>query len=204
MEISHSNIKHDWYQTSTHVVLNIMVKQVKPENVRIDIIDLKLSCFAKLPDETEFSFILDLAHKIQPNEMKWKVFPSKIEIKLKKYEDMMWSTLENKCETSKSAESKTEEVVKVYPSSKSQKKDWDKIAEDIKKEEADEKLEGEAALNQLFQKIYSESSDETRKAMNKSFMESGGTVLSTNWNEVGEKKVDVKPPDGMEWKKWDA
>lgn len=38
--------------------------------------------------------------------------------------------------------------------------------------------------------------------MNKSFSESGGTVLSTNWQEVGEKKVDVKPPDGTEFKKW--
>ncbi len=33
--------------------------------------------------------------------------------------------------------------------------------------------------------------------------ESGGTVLSTNWKEIGEKKVDVKPPDGMEYKQWD-
>jgi len=38
--------------------------------------------------------------------------------------------------------------------------------------------------------------------MNKSFMESGGTVLSTNWKEVGSKPVDVKPPDGMEYKQW--
>ena len=34
-------------------------------------------------------------------------------------------------------------------------------------------------------------------------MESGGTVLSTNWNEVGKEKVSVKPPDGMEYKKWE-
>ncbi len=34
-------------------------------------------------------------------------------------------------------------------------------------------------------------------------VESGGTVLSTNWGEVGEKKVDMKPPDGMEFKKYD-
>jgi hypothetical protein len=34
--------------------------------------------------------------------------------------------------------------------------------------------------------------------------ESGGTVLSTNWQEVGKSKVDVKPPDGMEFKKWDS
>lgn len=35
-------------------------------------------------------------------------------------------------------------------------------------------------------------------------MESGGTVLSTNWSEVATKKVEVKPPDGMEYKKWDS
>ena len=35
-------------------------------------------------------------------------------------------------------------------------------------------------------------------------MESGGTVLSTNWKEIGEKPVEVKPPDGMEFKKWEV
>ena len=34
-------------------------------------------------------------------------------------------------------------------------------------------------------------------------MESGGTVLSTNWKDVGAKTLEVKPPDGMEFKKWD-
>ena len=33
--------------------------------------------------------------------------------------------------------------------------------------------------------------------------ESGGTVLSTNWNDIGKEKTEVKPPDGMEWKKYD-
>lgn len=33
-------------------------------------------------------------------------------------------------------------------------------------------------------------------------MESGGTVLSTNWSDVGKRKVEVNPPDDMEWKKY--
>lgn len=34
-------------------------------------------------------------------------------------------------------------------------------------------------------------------------VESNGTVLSTNWKEVGAKKVEGSPPDGMEMKKWE-
>lgn len=38
----------------------------------------------------------------------------------------------------------------------------------------------------------------------KSFQESGGTTLSTNWDEVKKGKVEVKPPAGSEWKTWGA
>lgn len=39
--------------------------------------------------------------------------------------------------------------------------------------------------------------------MSKSFVESNGTVLSTNWQEVGTKTIESTPPDGMELKKWE-
>ena len=81
-------------------------------------------------------------------------------------------------------------------------RDWAAIEKSLQAE-AEEKKEGEAALNEMFQKIYADASDDVKKAMNKSFSESGGTVLSTNWNEIGSGKTEVKPPDGMEWKKWD-
>ena len=44
--------------------------------------------------------------------------------------------------------------------------------------------------------------EDTRRAMMKSFSESGGTQLSTNWKEVGAKKMEVKPPEGMEYREW--
>ena len=80
-------------------------------------------------------------------------------------------------------------------------RDWAAIEKTLAAE-AEEKKEGEAALNEMFQKIYGDASDDTKRAMNKSFQESGGTVLSTNWSEIGKEKTEIKPPDGMEWKKY--
>ncbi|XP_029458836.1 protein SGT1 homolog isoform X2 [Rhinatrema bivittatum] len=96
----------------------------------------------------------------------------------------------------------TKDSTHLYPSSSHYTRNWDKLVVEIKEEEKTEKLEGDAALNQLFQQIYADGTDEVKRAMNKSFMESGGTVLSTNWSDVGKKKVEVKPPDDMEWKQY--
>jgi hypothetical protein len=38
--------------------------------------------------------------------------------------------------------------------------------------------------------------------MMKSFTESGGTSLSTDWNDVKARHVDAVPPEGLEAKKW--
>jgi suppressor of G2 allele of SKP1 len=86
----------------------------------------------------------------------------------------------------------------LYPSSKGSK-NWDQITSEVVQEE---KPEGDEALNKFFQEIFCRGNEETRRAMNKSFYESGGTVLSTNWTEVGKDKVKGSPPPGLEMKEW--
>lgn len=39
----------------------------------------------------------------------------------------------------------------------------------------------------FFKKLYADADDDTRRAMVKSYQESGGTALSTNWKDVAVK-----------------
>ena len=61
-------------------------------------------------------------------------------------------------------------VTHKYPSSSHHTRDWDKLVAQMKADEKNEKLEGDAALNQLFQSVYKDGNEETRRAMNKSFV----------------------------------
>jgi len=66
---------------------------------------------------------------------------------------------------------------------------------DYEREDGDE-------VNGFFKKLYAGASPEVRRAMMKSFTESNGTALSTNWAEVGKGKVETQPPEGMEARAW--
>ncbi|XP_012382335.1 protein SGT1 homolog isoform X2 [Dasypus novemcinctus] len=159
------------------------------------------SALVKLPSGEDYNLKLRLLHPIIPEQSTFKVLSTKIEIKMKKPEAVRWEKLEGEGDTSKPKQF-IADVKNLYPSSSHYTRNWDKLVGEIKEEEKNEKLEGDAALNKLFQQIYSDGSDEVKRAMNKSFMESGGTVLSTNWSDVGKRKVEINPPDDMEWKKY--
>ena len=110
-----------------------------------------------------------------------------------------------------------------YPtSSRSGPKNWDKLAADLTKKPAkksddskddaedagaedtyiDDDDDGGDPANAFFKKIFKDADPDTKRAMMKSYQESNGTALSTNWAEVGKAKVETSPPDGMVAKKW--
>jgi hypothetical protein len=103
-------------------------------------------------------------------------------------------------------------------------KDWDKVASSLTEKKAKHKDKGKAkdkegkdsiaddngdesdgaesvdsefgndAVDSFFKKLYANSDDDTRRAMMKSYVESQGTSLSTNWQEVSKGKVEARPP----------
>lgn len=105
----------------------------------------------------------------------------------------------------------------VYPtSSKSGPKNWDKVANDLSKKPKKDTQEGEEGASDdvgmeeeegdpttnFFKTLYKGADPDTQKAMMKSYQESNGTALSTNWADVSKGKVETTPPDGMEAKQW--
>jgi suppressor of G2 allele of SKP1 len=77
-------------------------------------------------------------------------------------------------------------------------KNWDKVAE----EELSDKEDDPSDPDAFFKMLYENADEDARRAMLKSYTESNGTALSTNWEEVSKKKVEVTPPQGTQAKQW--
>lgn len=57
-------------------------------------------------------------------------------------------------------------------------------------------------MHGFFKKLYKDADPDTKRAMMKSYTESNGTALSTNWADVKKKPVETNPPEGVEAKSW--
>ncbi|XP_077414775.1 protein SGT1 homolog [Vanacampus margaritifer] len=191
------HVKHDWYQTESQVIVSVMAKNVPKDSVCVNFMEKELSVSIRLASGGNYNLNLHLLHPIVPQQSNFRILTTKVEMKMQKTDAIRWEKLEGEGQESNVKHFNPNPNL---PQSHLDRK-WDKMVVDINEEEKNEKLEGDAALNQLFQQIYADGSDEIRRAMNKSFTESNGTVLSTNWKDVGKRKVETSPPDDVELKK---
>lgn len=68
-----------------------------------------------------------------------------------------------------------------YPTSNPIKRDWDKIEKEIVQEDHEENMQHDPMY---FLRDLANGNPDVKRAYEKSFIESGGKSLSSNWNEV--------------------
>ena len=217
--------KYQYYQNETMLTISILEANVKSEELHVNFSLDKLTVILE-KEGAKFTVICGtLYDAVDVSKCKIRVMDEKVLIKLRKREKYEWqdlfgngaknteeSSLHDNKEIAASSVSTTTTATTQESSADTKRtpyasqKDWDEIGRNLKKDEENEKPEGEEALNKLFQQIYGDASEDTKRAMIKSFQTSGGTVLSTNWNEVKEKdyEKDKQAPQGVEWKNWEG
>jgi suppressor of G2 allele of SKP1 len=221
-------LRADFYQSNTAVTISLFVKDVNKDALRV-IFQEKAVVLHPLPREAapyvkpgdrESYSTLQLGGEIVPGSSKYTVTPRKIELVLQKaVPGVKWATWgtevlglhmeDNQATTEQLITANTQpppsskpqpepQSTPAYPtSSKSGPKNWDTIAAGEEAADDDGK-----DVNAFFKSLYAGGTPEQQRAMMKSFTESNGTSLSTDWDDVGKRTVETVPPEGVVPTKW--
>lgn len=192
-ETVETNIKHDWFDSGKAIEISLYVKKIDSQSIKLNIQSRNLEIAFKDSNHKSFSFKIEkLAGEIIPGESSHKVYGTKMELILPKADERHWSTLQIDPDFLETEETfqipKTDEHASglQYPSSSSKKIDWSKIDLD---ENEDEENADSGDPESFFRQLYENADDDAKRAMMKSFMESNGTSLSTDWGDVGSREV---------------
>lgn len=200
--------KENWFQNNDGVQITLFAKGLAEEDVQVEVKEQEVHATLTFKDGSVFSRSWVLFASVQADAVNVRVRSVKVEINLKKTTTETWGGLERTAappaEVVRRDNTYADVQTATYPTSNPKTKDWNSVEKEVIKEEEEEKPEGQDALHSLFQKIYSNGTPETQRAMMKSFQTSAGTVLSTNWNEVEKTDYEdnIQAPKGQEVKKW--
>ncbi|KAJ4323622.1 Cochaperone protein [Fusarium piperis] len=217
------------FQSDAVMSVSIFSKGADSEKLKVEFKPFSVHLNAiRYPTGETRPFDLHLWGEIDPASSIHTVTPHKIELSLRKKTLGKWKHLKGTAKTpdesaadaeSSKASEKAPEQPKAeekqepaqptepkkaeasnsapqYPtSSRTGPKDWDKVGDDDEAEDTSD-------VNHFFKKLYQGATPEQQRAMMKSFTESNGTSLSTDWDDVKDRTVETVPPEGVEAKKW--
>ncbi|SCU85511.1 LAME_0D01640g1_1 [Lachancea meyersii CBS 8951] len=204
LQATKPSFKTDWYQSAMSLTISLFITSLpKDKNsvaaqISSDLRSLEVT-YPIPATGSEFQYSTKLSHEVDPNQISVSVLTKKIEITLTKKQKIQWKRLDDPAESSRSstpsqAPSAAEGNVHTYPTSSRKTIDWSKI--DVDEDEKNQSADA------FFQQLYSRADPDTQRAMMKSMIESNGTALNTNWEEVAKKTVETVPPKGAEVKQW--
>lgn len=197
------NIRNDWFDAGKAIELSLYVKKVDPQSLNLNLQPNKINLTFKDSDLKEYEFTVEnLNGNIIPEESSHKVYGTKVELILIKADDRHWSSLLSNADLSETHKTlqipkdKEDEAELSYPSSSAKHIDWSKI--NLDDNDDDEKEDtGSGDPESFFRQLYENADDDARRAMMKSFMESKGTSLSTDWKDVGSREVKPYQDDDV-------
>merc|ERR1712233_31672 len=196
-------VRPDWCQSNKLLTITLFVKGLKKEDVSVTcekkLVDVKITT----PKGETWEKKYYLWGLVKPHKMKWSVSRVKLEISIPKKTKGDWESIEDAEHTKDGGQaSRRQNLHGEYIQQKDKRTTdyWNKLDKEMDAEEKELKPGGSVGMDQLFKQIFRDATPDTRRAMMKSYQTSGGTVLSTNWDEVGKTDYEknITPPKGME------
>lgn len=171
--------KLEYYQIESKVVISLFEKNAEESKIVVNCEPKHLKVFY----DERILLNTSLCGEVIPEEVSYSVKPRKIDITLKKKDSSThWGTLEDKHKDEMDAKKK------IYSSDR-----WGALIHEVEEEESEAK-----DVDGVLKKLFANCDEDAKKAMMKSWSESGGNVLSMNWDEVKQKKCEYKSENGDE------
>lgn len=170
--------KFDWFQRGDEVEIVLYRKGLNNSSTRVAIEPHRLRV-----ESDGFEWTQAVAPAFDTAASTHRVTAYKVEFVLRKLDTRHWDSLDGA-------------VAEPAPVERPLDK-WDSLQ--VPEEDAEKSDDPD----DFFRKVYAEGTPELRRAMTKSFVESNGTSLSTNWDDVKSRTFETVPPEDMVAKKWE-